>query len=135
MNLKLLFTPTPATTRLMLKLLAVVILVSGLGAASSIWLAQDRLERQRSAEGANLTEPLSPEDSRRYAHDVEVYYGETGLLMDKWKRWFEEWTQGKRLAVLVAAASLVLATGAFRVGAHRGRPSGLPGKGAGNGTS
>jgi hypothetical protein len=119
----------------MLKVLGVVILVSGLGTAASIWLAQDRLDRQQTAAGVNTTEPLSPADSRRYTHDVEVYYGETGLLMDKWQRWFEEWTQGKRLAVLVAAASLVLATGAFRVGAHRGRPSGLPGKGAGNGTS
>jgi hypothetical protein len=121
MNLKLFFSPTPATTRLMLKLLAVVILVSGLGAASSIWLAQDRLDRQRSAAGVNTAEPLSPEDSRRYTHDVEVYYGETGLLMDKWRRWFEEWTQGKPLAKLIAAASLVLAAGVFFVGSKRSR--------------
>ena len=119
--------------RFMLKLLGVVILVSGLGAATSIWLAQDRLDRQQSAGGPNATEPLSPADSRRYTHDVQVYYGETGLLMDKWQRWFQEWTQGKRLAELIAAASLVLATGVFWVSANRGRPTGIPGKGAGNG--
>jgi hypothetical protein len=123
----LLLTTTPATTRRMLKLLAVVILVSGLGAASSIWLAQDRLERQRSSEGPNVTEPLSPEDSRRYTRDVEVYYGESGLLMDKWRRWFEEWTRGKPLAELIGAASVILAAGLFYVGANRGRPTGLPG--------
>jgi hypothetical protein len=131
MNLKLLFSPTPATTRLMFKLLGVVMLVSGLGAASSIWLAQDRLDRQRSAEGANTTAPLSPEDSRRYTHDMEVYYGETGLLMDKWQRWFEEWTHGKPLAELIGVASLILAAGLFYAGANRDRPTGLPGSGSG----
>ena len=135
MNLKLLFSPTPATNRLMLKLLGVVMLVSSLGAASSIWLAQDRLDRQRSAEGANMTEPLSPEDSRRYTHDVEVYYGETGVLLDKWQRWFEEWTQGKPLAELIGTASLILAASLFYAGANRRRSTGLPGRSTGRGSS
>ena len=73
-----------------------------------------------------MTEPLSPEDSRRYTHDVEVYYGETGLLMEKWQRSLEEWTQGKPLAKLIAAGSLILATGLFYAGANRDRPTGLP---------
>ena len=104
-------------------------------AASSIWLAQDRLDRQRSAGGANTTEPLSPEDSRRYTHDVEVDHGETGLLMDKWQRWFEQWTQGKPLAELIAVASLSLAAGLFYAGANRRRPTGLPGQGTERGSS
>jgi len=112
----------------MLRLLSLVILVSGLGAASSIWLAQDRLDRQRNAEGANMTEPLSPEDSRRYTHDVEVYYGQTGVLLDKWDRWFEEWTQGKPLAELIGATSLILAASLFYAGANRRRSIGLPGR-------
>ena len=74
MNLKLLCSPPPARNRLMLKVLGVVILVSGLGSATSIWLTQDRIDRQQSAGDASITGPLSPEDSRRYAHDVELYY-------------------------------------------------------------
>ena len=134
MNLKQFSSPTPAMTRQMLKLLGVVILVSGLGAAASIWLAQDRVDRQQTVRGTDATEPLSPEDSRRYTHDVQVYYGESGLLMDKWQRWIEEWTQGKRLAELIAAASLLSASGVFWIGAERGRPTGVPRRGAGNGT-
>jgi hypothetical protein len=129
-NLKLLFAPTPATNRMMLKLLGVVILVSGLGAASCIWLAQDRLDRQRNAEGANMTEPIPPEDSRRYTHDVELYYGATGLLVDKWERWFEQWTRGRPLAKLIGATSIILAAGLFYGGANRRRPTGLPGSGS-----
>ena len=121
MNLKLLLSPTPARTRFMLKLLGVVILVSGLGSATSIWLAQDRIDRQRNANEANSVEPLAPEDSRRYTHDVELYYGETGLLVDKWKRELKTWTQGKSLANLIAVASLIMASGVFYLAAGRRR--------------
>ena len=131
MNLKLLCSPPPARNRVMLKVLGVVILVSGLGSATSIWLTQDHIDRQQSAGDASITGPLSPEDSRRYAHDVELYYGETGLLVDKWKRELAEWTQGKPLARLIAVASLILATGLFYAGANRSRRMGLAGNGSG----
>ena len=97
----------------MLRVLAVTILVSGLGSAISIWLAQDRIDRQTRAEGTNIAGPLPPEDSRRYTHDVEMSYGETGLLMDKWGQWWEEMTRGKGLAKTIAVTSLVLAGGVF----------------------
>jgi hypothetical protein len=118
MNLKLLSSPTPAGTRCKLKLLGVVILAAGLGAAASIWLAQDRIDRQRGAGGAEVTGPLSPEDSRRYTHDVELYYGATGLLMEKWQRWWEEWTHGKPLAKVIATGSLFLAAACFYLAAR-----------------
>jgi hypothetical protein len=104
-----------------LKLLALVILLSGLGSAASIWLAQDRVDQQTRA--ADTTGPLSPEDSRRYTHDVQLYYGETGLLMDKWKRWLKETGRGKGFATALAVASLVVASGVFFV-AHRKATSG-----------
>ena len=123
MNLKLRSFPTPARTRLLLGLLGAFILAGGLAAAASLWLAQDRLDRQRSADGVDITGPLSPEDSRRYTRDVEVYYGQTGLLMDKWGRWWEEWTHGKPLAEVIAVASLILASGLFYAAANRSRHS------------
>jgi hypothetical protein len=97
----------------MLRVLAVTILVSGLGSAISIWLAQDRIDRQTRAEEPDLAQPLSPEDSRRYTHDVEMYYGKTGLLVDKWRQWWEEMTHGKGLADTIAVASLAVAGGVF----------------------
>ena len=97
----------------MLSVLAVTILVSGLGSAISIWLAQDRIDRQTRAEVTDIAGPLPPKDSRGYTHDVEMYYGKTGLLMDKWGRWWEEMTHGKPLAKTIAVASLVVAVGVF----------------------
>ncbi len=61
--------------------------------------------------------PLAPEDSRRYTRDVELYYGQTGLLMDKWERWFEQLTHGKPLAWLIGVASVGVAVGFFYVAA------------------
>jgi len=114
----------------MLNLLGVIILGGGLGTAASIWQAQDRIDRQRGAQGADNTGPLAPQDSRRYTHDVELYYGTTGLLVDKWRRWWEEWTQGKPLAKVIAVGSLMLAGGIFYLGASRARPLGPPRPGA-----
>ena len=125
MNLKLFSSPGPGRTRSLLKLLGLLILLGGLSAAGSLWLAQDRIERQRRAAGMEVAPPLAPEDSRRYTHDVELYYGQTGLLVDKWRRWWAEWTQGKPLAEVIAVASLLVASGLFYAGANWGRGPGV----------
>ena len=96
-------------SRLTLNRLGLIILLVGFGSAVFIWLAQDRIDRQ-DKEG---TAALAPEDSRHYTHDVEQYYGETGLLVDKWTRWFEGLGHGKGLAKTIAALSLVAASGCF----------------------
>lgn len=119
MNSGLLLSPSLGRTRAGLILLGVVILLGGLGSSVSIWRAQDRIERQASARqmndpgSVNIIQPLSPDDSRRYTRDVELYYGKTGVLLDKWTRWLEKMTQGKPLARTIAVASLLLASGLF----------------------
>ena len=109
----------------MLNLLAVIVLICGLGSAASIWLAQDRADRQASAGATDIPGPLSPQDSRRYTHDVELYYGTTGLLMDKWRRWWEAMTHGKPLATTLAVVSLAVAGGCFYRAANQSHPTGL----------
>lgn len=126
MNLRALSSKAPAGRRLRLSLLGVTILVAGLSSAACIWLTQDRIDKQANAGGTSATEPLSPEDSRRYTHDVELYYGETGMLMEKWKRWFQELTHGKPLANTIAVASLILASGLFYLAANRNSPAKPP---------
>lgn len=107
---------TPSARRgLILNLLGFLVLLVGFGSAVFIWQAQDRIDRQ--ARNAGTTDiaaaPLAPEDSRRDTHDLELYYGETGLLMDKWRRWFEGLAHGKSLAKTIAVLSLVGASGCF----------------------
>ncbi len=113
----------------MLNALGVTILVAGLSTAVSLWLAQDRIDSQRDAGDADVTAPLSPEDSRRYTHDVEVYYGQTGLLMEKWRRWCEEWTHGKPLAEVIGVTAVISAGGVFYLARNRRRPTGVAGPG------
>jgi hypothetical protein len=108
----------------MLNLIAVTVLVAGLGSAASIWSVQDRIDRQAKARGTDSPESGSPEDSRRYSRDVQLYYGDTGLLLEKWKRWLGELAHGKPLAYTIGMGSLVLALGLFYVADHR--PPGPP---------
>jgi hypothetical protein len=115
--------PSPATLRLVLRWMGVVILAGGLATAASIWVPQDRLERQmraqklKEAHEVTILDPLAPEDSRRYTHEVERYYGRSGLLLDKATRWMEGLGEGKPLAWTVVVVSGVLAGGLFFVAA------------------
>ena len=111
-----------AGTRFKLRLVAVVILVIGLSSAVSIWVVQDRVDRQRNAGAPNATEPVSPDDSRRYTHDVEMYYGQSGLLAERWKRSLQELTHGKPLAYTIAGASLASAGALLYVAGRLCRP-------------
>jgi hypothetical protein len=63
---------------------------------------------------------LAPDDSRRYAHDTQVYFGKTGALADKWVRTMASSTQPKPLAITILVSSGLLAGGCFWV-AQRSR--------------
>lgn len=113
---RILLPSTPSARRgLTLHLLGLLVLLVGFGSAVFIWQAQDRIDRQ--ARNAGTTDiaaaPLAAGDSRRETHDLELYYGETGLLMDKWGRWFEGLAHGKSLTKTIAVLSLVGASGCF----------------------
>jgi hypothetical protein len=100
---------------LTVNLLGLMILLVGFGNAVLIWQAQDRIDEQDRRGGATdrAGAPLAPDDSRRYTHDMELYSGETGLLMDKWSRWFEGLAHGKSLAKTIAVLSVVAASACF----------------------
>ncbi len=100
--------------RLIFKLLGALVLIVGLGFSVAIWCEQNRIDRATNPGGTNnlagaFQEPLSPDDSGRYSHDVEVYYGKSGLLLDKATRWLAGLMHGKPLAKTIGVASLVLA--------------------------
>jgi len=97
-------------------MLGLSLLVAGIVSAVLIWRAQDLVERQaRKQRPESQFTPLAPEDSRRYTHDLEQYYGETGLLTDKLTRWLDELTHGKPLAYTVAVLALFASGGCFLV--------------------
>ena len=95
--------------------LGVLVLSAGLGSAVLIWRAQDRMDRENeAAQTADPAAPLSPLDSRRQVRDVELYYGKTGVLMEK----ADELFHGKPLAKSIAVVSVIAAAGLFLVAAR-----------------
>jgi len=80
-----------------------------------IWRAQDRIERENeAAQTADPAAPLSPLDSRRQVRDVQLYYGNVGVLMEK----ADELLHGKPLAKTIAVVSVITAAGLFLVAAR-----------------
>jgi hypothetical protein len=103
-----------ARLRLTLNLLGAVALLVGLVSAALIWQAQERIERQEAAQGADSAAPLSPLDSRKQVRDVEIYYGKSGVLIEE----AEQLLHGKPLAKTIAILSLVTGGGFFLVAAR-----------------
>ncbi len=103
----------PRRTRL--NLISVIILVIGLGGAALIYHRAANLPGGASgyetADGTIL--PISPEDSKMYRHNLEVYGGKLNVMLDDFRRWFEGLWQGKSLAVIIAATTIIISYGFF----------------------
>jgi hypothetical protein len=112
---------TPARVRLTLNLIGVLILLTGLASAAVIWRAQDRADKESGQTSANPAEPLSTSDSRKQSREVEIYYGKTGLLMERWSERVQGLAHGKPLAKMIVVVSSTMAVGCFFV-AVRLRP-------------
>ena len=111
---------TPAKVHLIFRIIGIVVLVSGMSLAGILWHAQDELDRQARARqtnelGSQFTEALPPDDSKRYAYDVEKYYGKTGLLMDQATRALRSLGHGKGLAGTIAVVSILIVAGCFLI--------------------
>jgi hypothetical protein len=52
--------------------------------------------------------PISPEDSRMYRRDLELYGGKAAVVVDDFSRWFVGLWHGKSLAFTVGGISLFI---------------------------
>ena len=102
----------------------VITLLIGLLSASLIyWDALNReeaLARELENSGIFVVEPA---DSKMYRHDLERFGGKAAVLADDLNRWFSSLWSGKRLAIIVAAFSMIVAYVLFRAGKARRPPS------------
>lgn len=97
-----------------LKLIGYLVLLIGLGSSVAIWRAQERMDRRNASFRTNdISGYLSPDDSRRYTREVEIYYGKTGVLFERWTRKAETLAHGKPLAVTIAIVSILAAASCF----------------------
>jgi hypothetical protein len=103
-----------------LYLVAAVILLVGLGSAVLIYLtAEGYSERVLGYEmvGGSVY-PVTPEDSKKYMHDLELYGGKANVLADQFISWFDRLWRGKSLAFTVACITLFVSLGFFLAGSH-----------------
>jgi hypothetical protein len=114
--------PLPRT----LRQFGVVVLVIGLiGAGAVYWSAQrQETEEQRKAQllSDSSDTGLSPDDSKRYTRDTEINMGKGVMVIDRFLGSVGQLFQGRNLAFMIAAVSIITAMGCFAI-ADRSPPS------------
>jgi hypothetical protein len=104
-----------AKRRWILHMVGVVILLAGYSSAILLWRAQDRIDQKNADLIGNEAAPLRTLDSKKDSRQVEVYYGKTGLLLERWTEWAESLTHGRPLAKVLIVFSSAVAIGCFLV--------------------
>ncbi len=98
-----------------LYLISAVILLAGVGSATWIYLTagnnSDDVMGYETAGGHVY--PVSPEDSKMYMHNLELYGGKINVLANELVRWFAGLWHGKSLAYSVACISIIISFGFF----------------------
>jgi hypothetical protein len=106
--------------RTWLNLIGAISLLVGLASAAVVYhRAAHDPSRALGYEAADGTiYPIMPGDSKLYRHNLEVYGGKFGVMLDDFRRWFAGLWQGKSLAVMIAAAALLIAWALFAAAQH-----------------
>jgi hypothetical protein len=107
-----------------LNLISAMILLAGLGSAAVIYHragnALDGAAGHESADG--VIYQITPENSKLYRHNLEVYGGKFSVIMDDFSRWFAGLWQGKSLAVIIACTTIIISMGLFYAAHHSTHP-------------
>ena len=106
--------------RARLDLLGALVLLVGLAGAILIY---QRAENGaggavRYEEGSGGYYPITPEDSKKYLRDMELYGGKANVIADAFKRWFVGLWQGKSLAYIVGCIAVITSFGVFYLARH-----------------
>ena len=103
-----------------LYLIGAIILLIGLSSALLIFLtAEDNSESGVGNEVADESVyQVTPENSKMYTHDLELFGGKSAVLANEFRIWFDGLWQGKSLAFSVAGITLILFLGVIFVARH-----------------
>jgi hypothetical protein len=110
---KLLQANSAANVRLALNLAGMLILLVGLASAVIILRAHAGEQQTSDEQIINPEAPLTPSDSRKQSREIEIYYGKTGLLFERWSEQAAALFHGKALAKVIAIGSGIMASGCF----------------------
>ena len=96
-----------------LYIIIAIILLVGFGSAVLIYLTTEN------DSGSVLGhEAITPENSKMYAHDLELYGGKANVLADELMRWFAGLWHGKSLAFTIACITIFISFVFFFVAKH-----------------
>lgn len=110
-------TPNPCTC---LYFIGVAILLAGLGSSALIYETSRNHPKtvQAYEEGGGSVYPVSPEDSKQYLRDLQLYGGTANVLADELRRWFAGLWHGKSLAFTIACITILVSSGIFYAASH-----------------
>lgn len=101
-------------------LISAAILLIGLSSSVMIYFtAENYSERVLGYEmlGGSVY-PITPEDSKKYRHDLELYGGKANVLADEFISWFDGLWRGKSLAFTIVCITIFVSLGFFIVGSY-----------------
>ena len=90
-------------------------LLLGLSTAALIWYDSGGEQQSSLDPNSNPATPLAPSDSAKQSRQIEIYYGKTGLLYERWCEKARVLFHGTALARLIGISSLVVASGCFLI--------------------
>ncbi len=106
--------------RRILNIASVVILVAGFG--GSAWIYQRAVDSSRNVLGyeqeGGSAYPVSPEDSKRFMRDLELYGGKANIFAYELRSWFAGLWHGRSLAVILACLTILASYGCFYAANH-----------------
>jgi hypothetical protein len=107
------------TTKLQTRLYLISAIILLVGLSSSIWIyltaenyAKNVLGYEVAGDNAYL---ITPENSKKYVHDLELYGGKANVLANEFMSWFGSLWHGKSLALTIGCITILLALGFFYV--------------------
>jgi hypothetical protein len=112
-------------TQSRLILISAIILMVGLGSAILIYLKADNSSDNILGYevAGEVVYPITPDNSKMYEHDLELFGGKSAVLANEFRSWFVGLWHGKSLAFTIACMSILLSFVVFFVAKHL--PSGL----------
>lgn len=120
------FRPGNPEWRKWLQVSAIVILVAGLVGAAMIYKASADYSRRVQAYESGGGEVLpSPDNSKQFLRDLQLYGGTANVLAYQLRTWFADLWRGKSLACMIALITILVSLAIFYA-ARRLPPRGRP---------
>jgi hypothetical protein len=103
-----------------LYLVSIMILLAGIG--SALWIYQSAEDDSSNNLGYEIVGgyvySTTPNNTKKYSHDLELYGGKAAVLADRLSRWYSGLWHGKSLAFTVACIALLLSAGVYLGARH-----------------